>query len=355
MNTRGNAAWVTGVITAEMFTIGLIVFAHWPTWAALVLTLALAIMVIVLTHVRCRWPNLPPPEPEVTYVAMPPTERRKGRVTDVLLPSELEDYYFLFSATVLWSPTATVLDESLINMPALAVDAVLRRAREITQQRNPGNASLVSRELGAALARMQADATGCLQAMAESVQLALPGHDQERLDKLAAVRKEEAIWEHERKYEQSKREYLSGDALKDPGSAVVWWLTRNDDHVEKTVQDIALLAQLSAAANNTDVPEAFQQLVAGLACRHSPSTSSPGLNGSNVPPPAETGNPATDHFDAFLRAMSLNEGDPERALFARRVADLATKHGRPEIADEMIARFDGMDGTDFSPEAHSGD
>ncbi len=31
--------------------------------------------------------------------------------------------------------------------------------------------------------------------MAESVQLVLPDHDQERLDKLAAVRKEEAIWD----------------------------------------------------------------------------------------------------------------------------------------------------------------
>jgi hypothetical protein len=259
----------------------------------------------------------------------------------------------LFSATVLWSPTATVMDESLINMGALAVDAVLRRAREITQRRHPGNASLVSHELGAALARVQADASGCLRAMAQSVQLALEDHDQQRLDKLAAVRKEEAIWAHERKYEQSKREYLSEDALKDPGSAVVWWLARNDDQVEKTVQDIALLAQLSAAANNTAVPETFQQLVTGLAARHSPSPSSPGLNGSDVPPPAESGNPATDHFDGFLGAMGLNEGDPERALFARRVADLVTKHGRPEIAGEMMDRFDGIGSAESSPEAYS--
>jgi hypothetical protein len=355
MNTRRNTARVIGVITAAVLMIGLIVFAHWPAWAALALTLALATMAIVLMHARRRWQNLPPPEPEITYVAMPPPEHRKECVTDVLLPSKHEDYYFLFSGTVIWSPTATVLDESPINMAALAVDAVLRRAREITQQRDPGNASLVCHELGAALAGMQADATGCLQAMAESVQLVLPDHDQERLDKLATVRKEEAIWEHERKYEQSKREYLGGDVLKDPGSAVVWWLTRNDDHVEKTVQDIALLAQLSAAANNTDVPETFQQLVAGLTSAHSPSPPSSGLNGSSVPQSAESGNSAADHFDAFLRAMGLDEGDPERALFARRVADLATKHGRPEIADEMIDRFDGVDSADFTPEAHGGD
>ena len=355
MNTGRNNVRVIGTITAAALTIGLIVFAHWPAWAALVTTLALAIGTITLAHARRRRLNPPPPEPEITYVAMPPPPHRKERVTDVLLPSKHEDYYFLFSATVRWSPTATILDESLINMAALAVNAVLRRARDISQQRDPGNASLVRHELGAALAGMQADATGCLRAMAESVQLVLPDHDQERLDKLAAVRKEEAIWEHERKYEQSKREYLGGDVLKDPGSAVVWWLTRNDDHVEKTVQDIALLAQLSAAANNSDIPESFQQFMAGLSFTHSPNPASAGPNGSNVPRPTESQNSAADHFDSFLQAMGLGEGNPERALFARRVADLVTKHGRSEVADQMMDRFDGQDSAEFSPEAHSGD
>ena len=124
MNTRRNAARVTGVITAALLTIGLIVFTHWPAWAALVLTLALATMAVVLAHARPRWPNPLPPEPKIAHVAILPLEHRKERVTDVLLPSRHEDYYFLFSATVLWSPTATALEGSLINMAALAVDAV---------------------------------------------------------------------------------------------------------------------------------------------------------------------------------------------------------------------------------------
>ena len=340
MNTGRNTARVIGAIAAAALTIGLIVFAHWPTWAALVLTLSLATMTIALLQARRRRLEPPPHEPEVTYVPMPPPDDKKERVADVLLPSNHGDYYFLFSATVRWVPTATVLGDAVINMAALAVDAVLQRAREITQQRDPHNASLVRHELGARLAGMQPDATGCLRAMAESVQLVLPDNDQERLDKLAAVRKEEAIWEHERKYEQSKREYLSGDVLKDPGSAVVWWLTRNNDHVEKTVQDITLLAQLFAAANNAEIPETFQQFMAGLPYAYSPNRQPSGMNGSSEPRAEDSANSATDHFDAFLRAVGLDEGNPERALFARRVADLATKHGRTEVADEMLERFD---------------
>jgi hypothetical protein len=73
-----------------------------------------------------------------------------------------------------------------------------------------------------------------------------------------ADRVRKAIWEHQRKYEQNKRAYLGRDVLKDPGSAVVWWLARNDDHVEKTVQAIGLLAQLSSAAT-ADRFDAFLQ------------------------------------------------------------------------------------------------
>jgi hypothetical protein len=289
------------------------------------------------------------------YAAVRPVERWEERVTDVLLSSKREDYYFLFSATVLWSPMRAAMDESVINMAALAVDAVLSRAREITEQRDPGNASLVRHELASALSEMQSDATGYLRARAESVQLVLPDHDQQRLDRLAAVRKDKAIWEHERKYEQSKREYLGGDVLKDPGSAVVWWLAKNDDRVEKTVQDIGLLAQLSSAANNTDVPETFRQLVSGLASAHVPDPFHLDLDGSGASQSSESGKSATDHFEAFLRAMDLIEGDPERVLFARRVADLAVRQGRQEVADEMVHRFDTPDNAEHSSEADDGD
>jgi hypothetical protein len=322
--------------------IGLIAFVPWVTWVRFALAMVLAVTGVILAF-ALRWPGTPmQPDTIVAYPAALPSEHNQESVTGVLLPSRCDDYYFLFSATVLWSRLPVLTNGSLINMGALAVDAVLKRACEVTKQRDPSHASLVQHELAGILAEMRKDAAGRLQAMAESVQLAVPDHDQQRLDKLAAVRKEEAIWQHERKYEQSRREYLGEDVLKDPGSAVVWWLAKNDDQVEKTVQDIGLLAQLSSAARNAEIPAVFHQLVAGFPSGYAPRSPSPDLDGSSDLEPDETGGTAADYFDAFLHAMDMTDGNPERILFARQVADLAATHGRQEVADEIMNRFDEL-------------
>src|SRR5690606_22662062 len=103
--------------------------------------------------------------------------------------------------------------------------------------------------LGAVLGTMRPDASGHVQAMAKETKVVLPDADRDRLDALAAVRKSRAVWEHERSYEQSKRAYLSEDVLRDIGSAVTWWLAKNDEQVEKVVRDIPLLVSLSTAVN----------------------------------------------------------------------------------------------------------
>src|SRR5690606_25663405 len=121
-----------------------------------------------------------------------------------------------------------------------------------TEQWEPERASLVQHELGAALGTMRPDADGCVRAMAEDVEITLPDEDRDRLNTLAAVRKSKAIWEHERIYEQSRRAYLSEDVLKDIGSAVAWWLAKNDERVEKVVNDIPLLVTLSSAINGKE-------------------------------------------------------------------------------------------------------
>jgi hypothetical protein len=66
---------------------------------------------------------------------------------------------------------------------------------------------------------------------------------------------QEDVWEYERRREQSMRRYLSTDVLRDPGSAVVWWLARNNGQVETAVQSIDLLVQLSRAANRLNITE----------------------------------------------------------------------------------------------------
>jgi hypothetical protein len=322
-----------------------------PIWARIIVAGAIA---AVLAKAVAGWVS-PPPAQEPAFVepvALPP-ERLEETVVDVLLPSGREDYSFLFSATVLWQPIQPAAEESTSSTAAaLAVDAVLKRAREITEDRDPGHVSLVRHELAGVLAEMKEDSARRLWARAELVRLRLPNQDQQRLEKLAAVRKEKDIWEHERKYEQSKREYLGEDVLKDPGSAVVWWLAKNDDQVDKTVRDIGLLARLSSAANNVEVPETFQQFVAGLASAYAPGPADPDFNGSGMFGPNVNGRSATDHFDEFMTIIGMGDGDPKRLLFAQQVANLATAYGRQDIADEMMRRFDTPDDDEYPPEPY---
>lgn len=353
MSYGHNTVTVFFAIIGGLLLIGLILFAPWLLWASLILVLAVVAAVLLLVRAISRR-STPPLEPSFTYAPVPTVERRTEPVTDVLLPSIREDYYFLFSATVRWSAMRAVMDKSEINMAALALDAIVKRARDITDQRDPDHISLVQHELARSLGTMETDATGLLEAMAESVRLDLPNEDRQRLARLAAVRKERAVWEHERKYEQSKREYLGGDVLKDPGSAVVWWLAKNDDHVAKTVEDIGLLAQLSSAANNMDVPETFQRFASEPVPAYAPDPHDPNLNGSGTSA-SPAGEPsATDHFDAFLQALGFGEGHPERGLLARRAANVVAKHGRQDVFDEMVRRFDTPDDPEESGEADHG-
>lgn len=171
--------------------------------------------------------------------------------------------------------------------------------------------------------------------MAENVSLTLLEQDQERLDRLADVRKDKAVWEHQRKYEQSKRQYLSEDVLKDTGSAVVWWLAKNDEQVEKTVADLALLAQLTSAANDTDIPERLQDLVS----RQPDERIDPEFLEES---PATTAQERTaaDHLSGFFDAMGFTEGDDRRTMLAKQISDIITQQNRYETAEDLRRRFD---------------
>ncbi|RAG87380.1 hypothetical protein DN069_02370 [Streptacidiphilus pinicola] len=305
--------------------------SHWPLWTWLAL-LALAVGVPLLsTLVAGRRPN-PVPVEMAPMLPVVPVERRDQRVTRVALPSSSEDYDFLFSATVRWNPSGERSEEPILNPAGLAIDAILERARAITEKRDPHRASLVQHELNGALGRMQRDDTKFLDVMAESVTLTLSDQDQERLDKLAAVRKDKAVWEHERKYEQSRREYLGEDVLKDTGSAVVWWLARNDDQVEKTVNDIGLLTQLSSAAQNAEVPSQFRRFV--------PSLEEPMEATVYAEPRPAT---ATELLESLLRTEGIGDDDPGLPLLWARFSDVFEAHGRTDIADELRHRFEPFD------------
>ncbi|MEU9271934.1 hypothetical protein AB0E04_41995 [Streptomyces sp. NPDC048251] len=311
------------VLCALLLTIlGLV--QEWPAWAwaALALVTAGAPAAAFKLAAMRRGPL---PADFTNFLPAAPIERREHHVSRVALPSQWDDYDFVFSATVRWHPLESHGGEPVLNPAGLAVEAVLERARTLTEQREPGRASLVQHELSGALSRMRPDASGHLQVMAENITLTLHEPDQERLTKLAEVRKDKAVWEHQRKYEQSKRAYLGDDALKDTGSAVVWWLAKNDNHIEKTVADLGLLAQLTSAANDTDIPERLQGLI--------PTSSGPSMHAEREPT-------ATDHFDAFLTGMGFTSEDDRRVMLTKQIADIIRTQDRHETADELLRRYD---------------
>ncbi|MFJ1747273.1 hypothetical protein ACIOJD_13650 [Streptomyces sp. NPDC088116] len=306
---------------------------QWPMWAwPTLLVFLFAVPAVAFRIATLRRGSIPVTFEEQLTAA--PVERREHHVSRIALPSHWADYDFLISATVRWYRLDPPDNDPVFNPAGLAVEAVLDRARAITEQREPGRASLVQHELSGALGRMRPDSTGHLQAMAENVTLTLYEHDQERLDKLAGVRKDKAVWEHQRKYEQSKRKYLGEDVLKDTGSAVVWWLAKNDDHVEKTVADLGLLARLTSAANDTDIPERLRDLTPP------PREELDGQDLLTVQDtPCERTPTAADHLADALNALGFPDGDPRPTMLAKQMAEVIRTQDQHETAEDLLRRF----------------
>ncbi|MDQ8703246.1 hypothetical protein RCO28_12210 [Streptomyces sp. LHD-70] len=334
---RSGHKTMTGFVTI-LFALLIVIVglcSEWPLWvwstAFGLLVLGTAIALLLFRRPKPLIPYEHQLEPEAP---LPPVERWECVIRNVALPSLSEDYDFLFTATIRWIPQDVDDDAPGINAGGLAVDAVLERARCITQQESAHRSSLVQHRLNGELAIMQLDGSGRVATMAERVQLTLSDADRERLEKLATVRKNEAVWEHERKWEQSKRAYLGDDVLKTPGSAVVWWLAKNEEKVDKAVADIGLLAELSSAAHDQPVPEGFHRFVPDLAAP------APSLLVEEQPPWPSTPRSPYEYVDFIADHCGLDEDDPRRALFIERMAKAAKGAGLDEIGDAFLRLLD---------------
>ncbi|WP_275466150.1 hypothetical protein [Streptomyces noursei] len=330
--SKTTTVFLTTLCALLLTIVGLV--QRWPGWAWAALAVLLVAVPTVAFKIAESRRGAFSVDFEEQRTAVP-IERREHRLSSVALPSQWADYDFLFSATVRWYPLDPNGHGPVVNPAGLAVEAVLERARALTELRDPDRVSLVEHELGGALSRLCPDRTEHLQAMAENVTLTLHEHDQERLDKLAEVRKDKAVWEHQRKYEQSKREYLGEDVLKDTGSAVVWWLAKNEDQVEKTVADLGLIAQLASAANDADVPDRLRSFVPQL------SDEQADMEDLDGPPTTVEREPtAAEHFEAFLTSMGFPDGDVRRSMLAKQVAEVIKTQDRHETAEELLRRLD---------------
>ncbi|MFJ5309128.1 helix-turn-helix domain-containing protein [Streptomyces sp. NPDC088350] len=133
---------------------------------------------------------------------------------------------------------------------------------------------------------------------------------------------------------------------KDTGSAVVWWLSRNEKEVEGAVDRIGLLAQLSAAAKNEPVAPPFEHLVSpprtvfadGVPdCRASADRRQPYDSGDAT----ASGNGSGEGLsvDSLLEWFGFSVADPDADLFAERLINLASVHGKTDAVDEIRRRF----------------
>ena len=235
----------------------------WPVWSWLLLAVPLlGVVVLVARNIQRRVQqdllrplHATPPGHVEQQDQAPHTP-----VPEMELPSAVADYVFRFSATAYWR-LARGSKMQHTNLGALARGAIIDRAKTITAAEQPDKVDIVQHRLASALGAVQPDATGGVEAWADHVQLTLPEADQERLRKYSNLRKDDELGEYERNHERRKRAYLGDDVLKSTGSAVTWWLAQRDNDVEDTVRLIGALAQLSAAANDREVPELFRHLI----------------------------------------------------------------------------------------------
>ncbi|MFE7312255.1 hypothetical protein ACFU7T_03935 [Streptomyces sp. NPDC057555] len=362
MNSRSKLLPV--ILSCGLALLAVGIGLDWPAWLLVLMgvtTLSGVGLVLVLTPpspVRfhrgpqgaARPPQTAPaPPPAPAAPAEPPFHQRQ--VDNVQLPSALEGYDFLFSATVLWRPVRGYANGDLAN---LAVMHLLTRARTVTSGERPEREDFVRHLLGGILGFPCQDQGNQVITRGADIRLTLAAADRERLQKVADLRKSQDLWERERAYERRKRAYLGDEVLKTPGSAVVWWLARHDDKVEQTVGMIGPLAQISAAANDTELPEHLRHLIAWHPAPDpnghpgdpgtygpapGPGTAGPWDGPFTAPGAATPDDAPADHLSGLLTDLGLTEDSDTRTVLVHRIIRQMKDIGRHEEAERIRREF----------------
>lgn len=328
-------------VTVALF-VGLLDIVRWPTWVALPIAVVIAVAGLLLTALRSSSPALPAAPNPVTMTASSPrpAEYQSQTVADVIVPSCRPDYGYLFSATVHWQPLGASPHDDAEGLGDLAVTEIVRRARELTQRSDPADRSLIWMDVVTTLADTRPDTRGRMRAKATAIQLTIPEQDQQRLDRLAALRKEEEVYDHQRRSERGKREYLSTDVLKDPGAGVVWWLARNESEPAKAAASIGVFTELYHAVNGIVPSNGKASFNASAAYSGSAEAAD---NGEGAPDQRTASHAA--RFDAFTSALGFAPGTQQHRLLNDQVASLVAGQGQAAVADELTSRYQATAGS----------
>lgn len=333
-------AVLAGVIGVLLLVLG--ISLRWPAWVtalAVAGSCVIVIVVAVIVTVAGRERQIPLPQQPIHLPPPPapePPPVQMAAVQGVNLTSAWPDYEFVFDATVYWRIIDGATVTAHVRPGATAVEMIIRRAAEVAASEVPGMAVRLQHRLNDVLGNIEGDPSGRIVAWADQVRTMLSESDFERLRDLSDIRKNKVVWEHQRRFERDKRDYLTGDVLKSTGSAVVWWLSRNDTKVTDAVDLIGTMARLSAAAKNEDVSELFRHLVPESALPplepEQPSYPTVDLGSTNG------ARSATDFVTGLMDAMHLDRD--ERAQFADRLAMNIATTGNDDVAQQIRERFD---------------
>lgn len=355
---------IVGVLGAGAVVIPLLLGLSlgWPVWLWAILIVVLLIVPAAvaprLRHraQRKRLGELQAQQPIPDH--QPPPDQRpmavySAQIREVPLPSARPDYDFVLTAVVYWQ---AVVGQGAphANPGALAIDAIVLRAREAAASEQPDRYTLLQHHLNSALGTMLPDRSGRVLAWADQVLVDLSEVDLNRLRRLADVRKDEDVWEHERNHERNKRKYLGDEVLRTTGSAVVWWLSKDDGDLTRAVTAIGPLARLTAAANDQEVPELFRRLVEASEGTGQSPFSPMGSDGAGHPFGFDfvgdgTGQSVVDRLTRLMDALGLD--DAQRAQFADRAVNLVDATGNTAAADQIRAHFDVDTDTDVEEDA----
>lgn len=317
--------------------IALAITAPLLSWWVLLPGVALLVAagVLVLTRGGSRTTELStPPAFTATPAPEPPDEpspRRKHLVRESF-PGAREDYRFLLSAVVCWRGP----DPADQKAEATAILDVRERARHHLRSEDPDEFEAVQHQLAYVLSGGPCPRPGVSYVWAEDVRLELLDTDRERLRQLREVRKKQAAREEERELERLERRYLGEDALADPGRALVWWLARNPDRVEDTVERIGTLSTLSAAATGAPVPQLYKDL---SSARQEPLPADP-IHEPTAERPSEPAE--SDPPDLWVTVVGDAAKDMDgfaQEAFVDRLAEVLSSHGIRECADHLRATF----------------
>ncbi|MFE4451885.1 hypothetical protein [Streptomyces sp. NPDC056796] len=344
MSTQHITRLMSGGVVVTVLAVG-VAFGR-PLWMWFLLPALIAGALLIDMSVSRAEGTRPGPDLQES-VPEPPPEGPFQETSIVVVPVEsaVEDCPFLFSASVWWRPAGSFAPSSHGNPAALATTFVLQRVESTTLTENPSRCTFLERSLEGMLGTPVLDGSGLVEAFATDIRLVLRPKDREHLEELDGLRKAMGSWESRRQHERNLREYLGEDVLRSPGNAVVWWLARHDDQIERAVDMIAPLTVLSAAANDEEIPEEYRDL---LRSREKPVEGEPmtGFDhpepggGQTVPGhgpirPAAGQEPPADLLAAWLDSEGFTEGSDETRVFLDRLARTSDAAGRPEAAENI--------------------